>query len=165
MLLLLDFAVSLTTRKGGKKKQQHCNRFNNNIDREYLSLNKYVYYSDNAVCTYNLVIHSRWFQCERRLRQWLIGYLRARVGKCNSNGLLLLQTCAEHDLLITNTIFRLPTRKKTSWMHPCSKQWHLIDYIIRRRKDRQHVCVTKAMCGVDCWTDHRLIISKLSLHI
>ena len=53
MMLLLDFAVSSTTRKGGKKTQQHGNRFNNNIDRGYLSLNKYVYYSDNAVCTYN----------------------------------------------------------------------------------------------------------------
>ena len=87
------------------------------------------------------------------------------VGKCNSNGLLLLQTCAEHDLLITNTIFRLPTRKKTSWMHPRSKHWHLIDYVIVRRKDRQDIRVTKAMCGAECWTDHRLILSKLNLHI
>ncbi|KAJ8262630.1 hypothetical protein GJAV_G00168550 [Gymnothorax javanicus] len=34
-----------------------------------------------------------------------------------------------------------------------------------RKKDQQDVLVTKAMCGADCWTDHRLIISKLKLHI
>ena len=87
------------------------------------------------------------------------------IGNCNSNGLLLLRTCAEHELLLTNTIFQLPTRKKTTWMHPRSGHWHLIDYIIVRSRDRKDVQVTKAMCGADCWTDHRLIISKLKLRI
>ena len=48
---------------------------------------------------------------------------------------------------------------------PRSKHWHLIDYVLVRKKDRQDVCVTKSMCGADCWTDHRLIISKMKIRI
>ena len=42
MMLLLDFAVACVDCTGGnkkKKKKKHGNRFNNNIDREYLSVN------------------------------------------------------------------------------------------------------------------------------
>ena len=84
------------------------------------------------------------------------------IGKCNSNGLLLLKKCAEHELLITNTGFRLLTRNKTSSLHHRSKHWHLIDYVIVRKKD---VRVAKTICCADCWTDHRLVVSKLNLRI
>ena len=86
-------------------------------------------------------------------------------GNCNSNSLHLLQLCAEHELLITNTVFRLPTRNRTLWMYLCSKHWHLIDYVIVRQKDRQDVRVTKSMCSTDCWTGHHLIISKIKFKI
>ena len=88
-----------------------------------------------------------------------------QIGKCNNNSLLLLKKCAEQELLITSTVFRLPTRNKMSWIHPRSKHWHLIDYVIVRRKDTQDVRVTEIMCGAHCWTNHRLVVSKLNLRI
>ena len=50
-------------------------------------------------------------------------------------------------------------------MHPRSKHWHLIDYILVRQEDRRDVRVTRSMCGADCWTDHRLVVSKLNLSV
>ena len=62
------------------------------------------------------------------------------IGKMNSDGLLLLSKCAEHELCITNTVFRQADKFKTTWMHPRSKQWHLIDYIIVRQTGLRDVC-------------------------
>ena len=67
--------------------------------------------------------------------------------------------------VITNTLFRLPTRNKTTWMHPRSKHWDLIDYVITWKKYASDVRVTKSMCGAECWIDHRLLVSKLRLRI
>ncbi|VDL89164.1 unnamed protein product [Schistocephalus solidus] len=41
-------------------------------------------------------------------------------------------------------------------MHPRSRRWHLLDYVLVRRRDRQDVLVTKAIRDADVWTDHRL---------
>ncbi|KAL8619268.1 hypothetical protein ACOMHN_056912 [Nucella lapillus] len=68
-------------------------------------------------------------------------------------------------LVITNTLFRLSTRNKTSWMQPRSKLWNLIDYVSTRKRVMQNARVMKAMCGAGCWTDHRLIVSKCKLRI
>lgn len=87
------------------------------------------------------------------------------VGHSNANGLRLLSLCAEHNLIITNTIFQMQNKYKTSWMHPRSKHWHLLDYIIVRRADLRDVHVTRAMRGAECWTDHRMIMATLKLRI
>lgn len=88
------------------------------------------------------------------------------VGNTNSNGILLLTKCSEHSLIITNTLFRQRNKSRTSWMHPRSKTWHLIDYVIVRTKDRCDVLNTKAMTSADdCWADHRLIRSTMSIHL
>ena len=70
------------------------------------------------------------------------------TGKLNSNGLMLLSFCAENDLTITNTLFRQADKYKTTWMHPRSKQWHLIDYAICCLRDIHEVIITRAMQAV-----------------
>ncbi|BHF82815.1 hypothetical protein SprV_0802595400 [Sparganum proliferum] len=83
----------------------------------------------------------------------------------NDNGLLLLLTCAEHRLILTNTFFCLPERGKATWRHPRSRQWHLLDYILVRRRVQRDVLVTKAIAGADGWTNHRLVISKMRIRL
>lgn len=61
-------------------------------------------------------------------------------------------------------VFSLPTvfhlhQHKTSRMHPCSKHWHLLDYVILRQRDRWDV---RTMYGDECWTDQILLISKMN---
>ena len=65
------------------------------------------------------------------------------VGKMNSNGLRLLSLCKEFDLSITNTVFQQQNHHKTSWMHPRSKDWHLIDYIITKKRDLTDFRITR----------------------
>ena len=62
------------------------------------------------------------------------------VGSCSSNGLMLLETCTAHELLITNSIFQLANHNRTSWIYPDSKHWHLL---YMRQWDRHDITVKK----------------------
>ena len=85
--------------------------------------------------------------CRRDCRRWnnIIG--KEGVGKANSNGILLLSKCAEHDRVITITLFRQRNMYKTTWMHPRSKHWNLLDYVIVHSRDRKDIRITRAMRG------------------
>jgi len=85
------------------------------------------------------------------------------IGSMNSNGLLLLSLCSEFDLTISNTVFQQANKHKTSWKHPRSNHWHILDYVIVRRPDVKNVHITRAMCTPEYLSDHRLIRSKVAI--
>ena len=87
------------------------------------------------------------------------------IGKCNSNGELLLALYSEFELIVTNTILKQKDERTATWMHPRSGHWHMIDFIITRCRDKMDIHSTRAMRTANCWTDHQMLRSKVAFRI
>lgn len=93
----------------------------------------------------------------RNYKSWNKVIGRHGVGKENRNGTMLLDMCMRHKLTVTNTLFQQANRHKTSWMHPRSHHWHLIDFVLVKQRDIRDVRLTKAIRSTTIWSDHRMI--------
>ena len=122
------------------------------------------------------------FQVSRKDKLILTGDFNARVGceqdkweginwlhameKCNFNRELLLALCSEYGLVITNTVFMQREHHKVTWMHPRSRHWHLLNYVItQKKKNQNYVKDTKVMKGADCRTNHQMVRSRVAFSV
>ena len=87
------------------------------------------------------------------------------IGKCNSNGELLLALYSEFELIVTNNMFKQKDECKPNRMHPCSGHWHMIDFIITICRDKMDIHSTRAMRTANCWTDYQMLRSKVAFRI
>ena len=102
---------------------------------------------------------------QRNNDKWPVVMGKHGIGKCNSNGELLLALCSEFEVIVTNTMFKQKDERKTTWMHPRSGHWHMIDFIITRYRDKMVIHSIQVMRGANCWTDHQVLRSKVAIRI
>ena len=69
------------------------------------------------------------------------------------------------ELIVTNTMFKQKDERNTTWMHPHSRHWHMIDFSITKCRDKMDIHSTRAMRGANCWTDHQMLMSKVAFRI
>ena len=104
--------------------------------------------------THRQDLHTGWVGRDYTI--WLGVLGRHGISNCNDNGWSLFELCVEHSLTITNNLCQQKVRFKTTWKHPRSERWHLLDYIPVRQKDVD-VLYIWVMPSANCYTDHRLV--------
>ena len=62
-------------------------------------------------------------------------------------------------------MFKQKDERKTTWMHPRSRHWHMIDFIITMCRDKMDIHSTRVMRGANCCTDHQMLRSNVALRI
>ncbi|CAF4163850.1 unnamed protein product [Rotaria sp. Silwood2] len=84
------------------------------------------------------------------------------VDKQNQNDRRLVDFCLFNGFVITNTFFPHKPVHQTTWMHPKTKQWHMLDYVLVNRKFRNSIQDVRAHRGATggIGTDHHLLRAK-----
>uniref|UniRef100_A0A0L8G2B7 Endonuclease/exonuclease/phosphatase domain-containing protein n=1 Tax=Octopus bimaculoides TaxID=37653 RepID=A0A0L8G2B7_OCTBM len=90
---------------------------------------------------------------------------RYGIGKVNKNGLHLLQMCSELGLAVGNTFFHHKLKHKATWIHPRSKQGHMIDLLLTQKSDLHDLCSLRVLRGADCDTDHKMVRAKFKFRV
>ena len=81
----------------------------------------------------------------------------------NEAGEEFMQFCALNQLTVMNTWLQKKNICYGTWMYPATKQFHMIDLIMMRAKQRVCCGDVQVMKGANCWTNHKLVRAKLRL--
>ena len=85
------------------------------------------------------------------------------LGKRNERGDMLANFCQANDMIVTNTIFQQPLRRRWTWLSPDGNTRNQIDYILVDKEWVTTIQNSKARPGADCDSDHNLVAAKVKL--
>lgn len=81
----------------------------------------------------------------------------------NERGQRLLEFCAKHNLIITNTCFDPHRRRRYTWKMPGDINRYQIDYIMVKNRFKNQVKKSRSYPGADIDSDHNLVMMKCEL--
>lgn len=84
-------------------------------------------------------------------------------GVKNERGEKLIEFCAAHKLIITNTCFQHHPRRIYTWKMPGDIARYQIDYILVKQRFKNQVKDSRSFPGADINSDHNLVIAKCQL--
>ena len=82
------------------------------------------------------------------------------LGRRNEARHRLIEFCQENALVIANTLFQQHKRRLYTWTSPDGQYQNQIDHILFSQRQRSSTQSTKTRPGVDCGSDHELLIAK-----
>ena len=86
------------------------------------------------------------------------------IGVQNEAGQRLIEFCQENTLVIANTLFQQHKRRLYTWTSPDGQYQNQIDYILCSQRRRSSI-QSATRPGVDCSSDHELLIAKFRLKL
>ena len=78
---------------------------------------------------------------------------------------MTIEFCQQNALVIANTFFQHNKRRLYTCISPYSQHWNQIDYILCSQRWRSSIQSVKTRPGVDCGSDHELLIDKFRLKL
>lgn len=91
------------------------------------------------------------------------------LGERNDRGDRLVRFCQEHDMLLSNTLFKLPNRRIYTWKSPGDSPENIIrnqiDYIAVPTRFKNAIKSAKTYPGADVPSDHNPVVCRLDVRL
>lgn len=81
----------------------------------------------------------------------------------NTRGERLREFCEQYDMIITNTMYEVPDRRKYTWTTPGNRERYQIDYILVKKKFRNQITSSHSYPGAEIDSDHKLVKAKCNI--
>lgn len=87
------------------------------------------------------------------------------LGERNERGDRLVNWCKRHDMMIANTWFAQPKRRRWTWISPGGSTRNQIDFIMIKNRFRNAVLQAKTYPGADCNSDHNPVVCNVRVKL